>query len=43
MKTDPINPSHYRSHPSGVEAIEILEHLPYNIASGDEVSLAVWT
>ena len=33
MKTDPINPSHYRSHPSGVEAIEILEHLPYNIAS----------
>ena len=25
MSTDPINPPHYRSHPSGVEAIEVTE------------------
>lgn len=24
--SDPINPSHYTSHPSGVECIEITEH-----------------
>lgn len=32
-KNDSINPQHYKSHPSGVEAIEILEHMPYNIGS----------
>lgn len=32
-KEDSINPDHYKSHPSGVEAITILEHLPYNVAS----------
>lgn len=32
-KPDPINPDHYKSHPSGIEAIDILEHLPYNVAS----------
>jgi len=28
--SDEINPEHYRSHPSGVEAIEIIEHMTYN-------------
>ena len=26
---DPTNPAHYRSHPSGVEAIQITEHLGF--------------
>ena len=28
-KHDPINPSHYQSHPSGVECITITEHLGF--------------
>jgi hypothetical protein len=24
--TDPVNPHHYKSHPSGVECIDIVEH-----------------
>lgn len=27
---DPINPSHYKSHPSGVECIEITRHMTFN-------------
>jgi len=27
---DPINPSHYRRHPSGIECIEITEHMLFN-------------
>lgn len=31
---DNVNhPKHYNSHPSGVECIEIVEHLPFNIGS----------
>jgi len=26
---DPVNPPHYQSHPSGVECIEITEHLNF--------------
>jgi hypothetical protein len=26
---DPTNPEHYRSHPSGVEAIQITEHFGF--------------
>lgn len=26
---DPINPSHYRSHPSGVECIVVTEHMTF--------------
>lgn len=33
MNKDNINPSHYRSHPSGVECIEIIEHLPFNVGA----------
>ena len=28
-KNDPTNPAHYRAHPSGVEAIQITEHLGF--------------
>lgn len=27
------HPSHYTSHPSGVECIDIIEHLPFNIGA----------
>ena len=27
------NPSHYRSHPSGVECIDIIRHLPFNVGN----------
>lgn len=30
VEEDPINPSHYRRHPSGVECIEITEHMSFN-------------
>ena len=26
---DPINPPHYRDHPSGIECIQVAEHMPY--------------
>ncbi len=26
---DPINPKHYKSHPSGIEVIEITEHMNF--------------
>lgn len=29
----PINPTHYRSHPSGIECIQIAEHWPFNLGS----------
>lgn len=27
--SDPINPEHYKSHPSGVECIKITEHMGF--------------
>lgn len=30
---DPINPSHYKSHPSGVECIQITEHYNFNVGN----------
>jgi len=27
--TDPINPSHYQNHPSGIECIQITEHMNF--------------
>lgn len=31
---DPINhPRHYTSHPSGVECIEVVEHMPFNVGN----------
>jgi len=37
--TDPINPDHYREHPSGVECIEITEHM--NFCLGNAVKY-IW-
>jgi len=33
LPEDPINPSHYRRHPSGVECIEITRHLNFNVGN----------
>ncbi len=30
---DPINPSHYRRHPSGVECIEVTRHCNFNVGN----------
>ena len=33
QRDDPVNhPKHYNSHPSGVEAIEIMRHMTANVA-----------
>lgn len=26
-------PKHYNSHPAGIECIEVIEHLPYNVGA----------
>jgi hypothetical protein len=32
--TDPVNhPPHYTSHPSGVECIQIVEHMGFNLGN----------
>lgn len=34
MKHDPVNhPSHYTSHPSGIECIEVTRHMSFNIGN----------
>ena len=33
MSKDAINPSHYRSHPSGIECIKITEHMGFNLGN----------
>jgi hypothetical protein len=30
---DPINPKHYTEHPSGVECIQITEHMTFNLGN----------
>lgn len=37
--TDPTNPDHYRKHPSGVECIQITEHM--NFCRGNAVKY-IW-
>ncbi len=32
-KPDPINPTHYKSHPSGIECITITEHMGFNLGN----------
>jgi uncharacterized protein DUF3310 len=27
---DPVNPPHYKAHPSGVECIDVAEHMNFN-------------
>lgn len=32
--SDPVNhPKHYNSHPAGIECIDVIEELPYNIGA----------
>lgn len=32
--SDQVNhPRHYNSHPSGIECIEVVEHMPFNIGN----------
>lgn len=33
MNDDVNHPKHYTSHPSGVECIEIVRHMPFNIGN----------
>lgn len=34
LKTDPVNqPKHYTSHPSGVECIQVTEHMGFNLGN----------
>jgi hypothetical protein len=34
MKNDPVNhPDHYTQHPSGVECIQITEHMSFNLGN----------
>jgi hypothetical protein len=39
MKSDSINPNHYKAHPSGIEAIQITEHM--NFCLGNAVKY-IW-
>ena len=31
--SDPVNPRHYKVHPSGIECIEVAEHFGFNIGN----------
>jgi hypothetical protein len=31
--TDPINPPHYNSHPSGIECIQVTRHMSFNLGN----------
>lgn len=31
--SDPISPSHYREHPSGVECIQVTEHMTFCVGN----------
>lgn len=33
VQEDAINPTHYRTHPSGIECIEITRHMNFNIGN----------
>ena len=34
MKHDPVNnPSHYTEHPSGIECIQVTEHMDFNLGN----------
>lgn len=33
IPTDPINPDHYRRHPSGIECIEVTRHMNFNVGN----------
>lgn len=31
--SDPINPAHYKGHPSGVECVDVAEHFGFNLGN----------
>lgn len=31
--SDPVNPQHYKRHPSGVECIDVAEHFGFNLGN----------
>jgi len=33
MSKDAVNPNHYKNHPSGVECIDITEHMNFNVGN----------
>lgn len=33
VAADPVNPSHYRKHPSGIECIEVTRHMNFNVGN----------
>lgn len=33
MEEDKTNPTHYTQHPSGVECIDIIEHMHFNLGN----------
>jgi len=33
LESSPINPSHYKFHPSGIECIQIIEHMSFNLGN----------
>lgn len=33
VKSDPVNPAHYLQHPSGVQCIDITEHMTFNLGN----------
>lgn len=34
LMSDQVNhPSHYNSHPAGIECIDVIEHMPFNVGS----------
>lgn len=32
-KEDIVNPSHYKQHPAGIECIDVVEHMPFNLGN----------
>ena len=33
MSYDKVNPDHYKSHPSGIECISVVEHMTFNVGN----------
>lgn len=33
MSHDPVDPDHYKSHPSGIECIQVTEHMNFNLGN----------
>jgi hypothetical protein len=33
VENDAVNPAHYKSHPSGIEAITVIEHMTFNLGN----------